>query len=601
MYEQFDTINGVHPWREVSPEGYVDYPVVFRKGGRVLYFNFLLAKELGLIRKNHPHKMRPKLEEAILKTFSIEILNEHDWANRETFPKDGYENRLYMATRYLQTQHKNKQGQTSGDGRGIWNGVIKKGRKIYDISSRGTGATILSPGAQETDKPVRTGDEKLGYASGRADLDEMLASAVNSEIFYRQGFPTERCLVVIDFKDNTAIGVRAFSNLIRPAHLFRYLKMDMYAELKKSFDYFINREVKNGVWTLPRSRKQRYLKVLELLTLQYAKFVALLEEEYIFNWFAWDGDNMLASGAMLDYGSIRQFAAKNNKYRYEDVDRFSTCLTEQRREAKYLVQTFVQMVYFILKKKKKNLEDFDKDSHLALFDECFERERKRRMLWRIGFVNGQIDELMNNHFEKVEAFQKVLNYFEHVKTLKGEEPVPDGIDHPPVFLIRHILWELPAFLLRHRTEAEGEWPLMPEDMFCKVMAASYAEAKDLEMTQTRKERAFLFQQLYQDLMAAVSRKRWVTLEEVAKRSEVINHKYRNTGDGLTWIINESIKQKDTFDRAQFQEAMERFIESQVLIPQEWKPIREEETKSHSTKASLLRMMQEHLEVYRETI
>jgi len=36
---------------------------------------------------------------------------------------------------------------------------------------------------------------------------------------------------------------------------------------------------------------------------------AVLEEEYIFNWLAWDGDNLLASGAILDYGSIRQFAA----------------------------------------------------------------------------------------------------------------------------------------------------------------------------------------------------------------------------------------------------------------------------------------------------
>ena len=53
-----------------------------------------------------------------------------------------------MATRYLQTQHHNKQGKTSGDGRSIWNGYVKSENLIFDISSRGTGATILSPGAQ---------------------------------------------------------------------------------------------------------------------------------------------------------------------------------------------------------------------------------------------------------------------------------------------------------------------------------------------------------------------------------------------------------------------------------------------------------------------
>ena len=114
-----------------------------------------------------------------------------------------------MATRYLQTQHRNRQGKTSGDGRSIWNGYLKSEKLVFDISSRGTGATILSPGAQEAKEAVATGDHTFGYASGLADLDEMLGSAVMSEIFYRQGIPTERCLTVIGFPDATAIGVEA--------------------------------------------------------------------------------------------------------------------------------------------------------------------------------------------------------------------------------------------------------------------------------------------------------------------------------------------------------------------------------------------------------
>ena len=55
------------------------------------------------------------------------------------------------------------------------------------------------------------------------------------------------------------------------------------------------------------------------------------------------GDNMLASGAILDYGSIRQFAAKHDKYRYDDVDRFSSSLTEQRFWARELVKAFAQV------------------------------------------------------------------------------------------------------------------------------------------------------------------------------------------------------------------------------------------------------------------
>ena len=125
----------------------------------------------------------------------------------------------------------------------------------------------------------------------------MLGSAVMSEIFYRQGIPTERCLAVIGFPDGTAIGVRSAPNLIRPAHIFRYLKQGRHEELKASVDYFIDREIDNGFWQIPAEPKERYAKALEYFARSYAKLAALLEEEYIFNWLSWDGDNMLASGA----------------------------------------------------------------------------------------------------------------------------------------------------------------------------------------------------------------------------------------------------------------------------------------------------------------
>ena len=235
-----------------------------------------------------------------------------------------------------------------------------------------------------------------GYSSGLADLDEMLGSAVMSEIFYRQGIPTERCLAVIGFPDATAIGVRTAPNLIRPAHMFRYLKQGRHEELKASVDYFIDREIENGFWEIPPDEKERYTKALDYFARSYAKLAALLEEEYIFNWLSWDGDNMLASGAILDYGSIRQFAAKHDKYRYKDVDRYSASLAEQRGWARTLVQVFAQAMAFIQSGVKENLNTFKNADCLRVFDETFARERDQRMLWRIGFTPEQIDYLMNN-------------------------------------------------------------------------------------------------------------------------------------------------------------------------------------------------------------
>jgi len=263
MYEKFSEIDGTHPWRNVSSDGYVDYQARYRPHGRVVFFNFPLAKEMGLIPSDHSASISKELEQAILDTFSLQIINEYDLEQGKKFPPETIRPHPYMATRYLQTQHRNKQGKTSGDGRSIWNGHLKSDNLVFDISSRGTGATILSPGVQEAQKVLPTGDTTFGYSSGLADLDEMLGSAVMSEIFYRQGIPTERCLAVIGFPDTTAIGVRTAPNLIRPAHMFRYLKQGRLEELKASVDYFIDREVENGIWQLPEDPKLRYPAALD--------------------------------------------------------------------------------------------------------------------------------------------------------------------------------------------------------------------------------------------------------------------------------------------------------------------------------------------------
>src|SRR6266446_7519316 len=419
MYERFKELDGTHPWREVSPDGYIDYQAHYRPKGRVLYFNFPLASELELIPFDHPPTINKDLEQTILETFSLQIINEYDLKLGKKYPPETIKPDPYMATRYLQTQHRNKQGKTSGDGRSIWNGYLRTRNLIFDISSRGTGATILSPGAQRSDGAVKTGDESYGYSSGLADLDEMLGTALMSEIFYRQGIPTERCLAVIGFPDGTAIGVRSAPNLLRPAHIFRYLKQARHCELKASVDYFIQRQVENGFWEIPPEPHAGYKKALDYVARAYGKMAAVLEEEYIFNWLAWDGDNLLASGAILDYGSIRQFAAKHDKYRFKDVDRYSASLREQRGCARMIVQVFAQAMAFIESGVKQNLNEFKNAECLKTFDLTFEAERDRRMLWRIGFTPAQIEHVMAVGQKEIREFQRSLSYFEDRKVSKG--------------------------------------------------------------------------------------------------------------------------------------------------------------------------------------
>ena len=601
MYEKFNELDGRHPWREVSPDGYIDYQARYRPHGRVLFFNFPLAKEMGLIPPDHASTINKDLEQAILNTFSLQIINEYDIEHGKKYPPETIKPHPFMATRYLQTQHRNRQGKTSGDGRSIWNGYLRSEKLIFDISSRGTGTTILSPAAQEVKGLIATGDYTRGYSSGLADLDEMLGSAVMSEIFYRQGIPTERCLAVIAFPDTTAIGVRSAPNLIRPAHMFRYLKQGRHQELKASVDYFIDREVENGFWEIP-SGAARYSKALDYFARSYAKFAALLEEEYIFNWLSWDGDNMLASGAVLDYGSIRQFAAKHDKYRYKDVDRYSASLAEQRGWARTLVQVFAQAMAFIESGVKENLNNFKNADCLRVFDEAFAKERERRMLWRIGFTPQQIEHLMANAQKEIREFDKSLSYFEDRKVRKGVEKLPDGFTHNPVFLIRNLLRLLPAYYVAQsisRVDETGAY--MPDEIFCGTMAASYVGKNDLKLTPASTSHIRGFQESYLRLVAALGGPFDLVLKTLQERSAIINHRHRITGDAVTWIIEEVIAMKGKIRIDGLQEAIDAFIDSQVLIPGKWQPVPPEKLNSNTLKSQLLQKIQQNLETYKESI
>ena len=598
MYEKFDELNGDHPWRLAAPDGYIDYPARLRAGGRVVYFNFELAREMELVPANHANRLTPGLERAILETFCIQIINEHDLATNRQFPPRQVKPRPFMATRYLQAQHRDKRGINSGDGRSIWNGVIRTGRKTYDVSSRGTGATRLSPGAQLADGPVATGDDSWGYCCGTADMDEMIGTALMSEIFHRNGFPTERTLCAIDVGNGQAIGVRVAPNLIRPAHIFRFLKQGRREETKAALDFFIQRQVDNGQWKLPANEKDRYRRVLRYIAASYGKLAAILEEEYIFNWLAWDGDNMLAYGAILDYGSIRQFACKHDKYRYDDVDRFSSTLTEQRFWARELVKVFAQAIHFVRTGRKLNLRRFKKARCLEQFDRAFEREREWRTLWRVGFSPGQIEVLRKTGRREIGDLRRALSFFETQKIARGMEKLSDGVTHSPVFLIRNLLRKLPAYYVYECGSRFGA--MMEPDQFCKIMAASYASRRDMRLTETRATLAQNFQKCYQRLIAAAGPYEQV-LKQVAERSSVINFEHRITGNAIISMVNEINQMKDKMSRGELHAALDRFVESQVLIPGQWRPIGEEELEGTAAKSKLLRAMLRELEECKETV
>jgi uncharacterized protein YdiU (UPF0061 family) len=566
-YNNFDQIDGRHPWMQAVPEGFVAYRVRELQTGHVAYFNYVLAKEMGLIDSSHPEMLTPELEEKIISTFSLQIINEYDELSKRRIAADTIKPNKYMATRYLQLQHANKQGKTSGDGRGIWNGTIRHRGITWDVSSRGTGVTCLSPGAVQAAKPLKTGGTEFGYGCGLAEIDELLSAAISAETMHLQGINTERVLCVIDLGKGYGIGVRAAPNLIRPAHLFLYLKQGNLNQLKGATDYLIQRQVENKIWDIKSKGLGRYDEMLQHICKSFADFTAKLDIDYVFAWLDWDGDNVLADAGIIDYGSIRQFGLRHDKYRYDDVQRFSTNLNEQKQKARLIVQVFAQMVDYLKTQDKKPLRHFAQHPIVEMFNKQFDACRADRLLYRLGFSQPQ-RALITKNKNLFEKFDKEFSFFERAKISGKEEKVADGVNHSPLYNVRRILKELPMFLQQGSGEFSAK--TMRETDFFKKILSSYAKVRDARMGEKQRRHIMAFQSIYKEmvLVAAGRNKPESILKGIATRAGKLNAENRITGNALIEMVDEILTEKKRgLSLIQIQKIIDRLVHEQHGMPE----------------------------------
>ncbi|WP_034732361.1 hypothetical protein [Bacteriovorax sp. Seq25_V] len=594
-YSKFNQINGKHPLMKNCPDSFISYKARKRKGGKVSFFNFDLAKEMGIIPKDHPLEITKELETKILDTFSIVIINEYDQINEIKYPEEDILPNEFMATRYLQLQHPNKQGKTSGDGRSIWNGSISNKGKTWDISSCGTGATRLSPATHIQKRYFQTGDPSISYGCGYSEVDEGLGTLFFSEVLNRNGYQTERVLGIIEFSKGISINIRAHVNLIRPSHMFNHLKQSNYDALSNIVNYFIDREVGNKRWTnVPTSHKGRLKYFLDKQVETFAKLSANFEDDYIFCWLDWDGDNILMDGGIIDYGSVRQFGLFHHEYRYDDVQRYSTTIKEQKDKAKYIVKCFIQIYDYLTTKEKKPINAYNKHEKLEEFEVIFQRQKSNNLLQKIGYTQDICDYLITKKSDTVEKLKNVFSYFERSKSVLGPEEVSDGINWNAIFCMRDILRELPQIYL-HRDD------VVSREEFMEIMKSSYATEEDIEINPTRAKKIDDFQALYLELIDYVSKKNHVsqldTLLAVTMRSSIINKYDRVTGDSITTIVNKVLAHRPKLNSEQMFELMHEFAEYQNLDPDTKRLSRERNTE-HS---KIMRGMLKIVRTYREGI
>ncbi len=564
-YSKFAQMDGRHPWQHAVPEGYVLYPVRKLQRGKILYFNFQLGKEMGLLAPVHPHRLTAELEATLIDTFSLQIINENDELKRRRFAPEQQKPHPFMATRYLQLQHPNKQGRTSGDGRSIWNGIVQHRGRTWDVSSRGTGVTRLSPGSVLTGKLLASGDSSVGYGCGTADLDELIGAALMSEVYHHQGVQTERTLAIIDLGNGVGIGVRAAPNLIRPAHLFMYLKQKNWSACKKAVDYLIDRQVHNQDWQIRRG-KNRYWQMAKIMSQEFAWFAARLDVDYIFAWLDWDGDNVLCNAGIIDYGSIRQFGLRHDQYRYDDIERFSTNLNEQRKKARLIIQAITQMADFVIHGKRRPLMDFRHHAIVKEFDRHFIKARSYWRLYRMGFHPQQIQTALKLRAPWLNELLKDYAYLEAKKTHQPLQQVADGVHRPAILNLRQLLSDLPSAILQN-SSLEAPALTVPE-MFARMISAE-ANGRDLVLTRGLQKTLERFETNYRRLLRRLklSLRGRGSVAELSQRAAQINRRDRMTGNGVEHVVQLLLQSYQAgYPQAELQTTIEYFIADQILNP-----------------------------------
>jgi uncharacterized protein YdiU (UPF0061 family) len=561
-YPRLRALDGSHPFKSAVPRGHVDYAARRIRGASVVYFNFPLAKEMGLLPEDHVERVTPALRRAIVDTFGIQIVNEYDREHATPIPEADLLPGTYMATRYLQLQHPTRHPRESGDGRSLWNGTTRWRGTTWDVSSCGTGVTRLCPATAWSNRFYKTGSRVASYGCGTATVAEGLAAALLSETFHRNEIPTERTLAVLALPSGFAVNVRAAKNLIRPSHFLVHAKANDLESLRGVASCFLTRQIENGASSRSRGFA-RWTRLADEVARAFARAAATFESEYIFVWMDWDGDNVLTDGGIVDYGSVRQFGLYHREYRFDDGPRWSTTIPEQRRKARLIVQNFAQIRDMLSTGRRKPLACYRDDPAVRCFDRTFEEWRRRLLLRRIGFPSEAAESLLSRHPGLVRRFEREHSWFERARSARGRRRVADGITWNAVYSTRDLLRELSLRRLA------GTAPPTPREVLA-LAASTYASRRDRRATPSKLGHARRLERLHDRLIRAAARdakvSRSAVVEEVARRSSVINRYARITGDAATYASHRLTRSRRRLTADEVFAVLHRFAGAQTLVP-----------------------------------
>ena len=275
---------------------------------------------------------------------------------------------------------------------------------------------------------------------------------------------------------------------------------------------------------------------------------------------------MLADAGIIDYGSVRQFGLRFDEYRYDDVDRLSTTLSEQPDKLKLFVQSFVQAVDFVQRGTRRPLEAFEHHAVVRRYWERYTECRLLRILFRLGFDDSSARWLLSQDREAVRAFAAEYDAIESVKRAGPLQQVPDGVNRSPLFNIRNLLRAYPGFL-HEQGDLKAAW--LPMESFFDLLFARGIDARDRLLARDHAARAAGFQSRYKQLVVKAAQRGSIqrTLEDLRRRSRIVNAADRATGNAIAIIAERILLARDAgLSVPDLGKLINGFVEHQRLDP-----------------------------------
>jgi hypothetical protein len=520
----FNNMTGQSRFRNaVGAKAFIDYKTV-SVPSKVFLLNTTLLEEWGLKGVN-AERLSAVLVNSVKSAFARKIINEFD---QEPSPEE-IQPGLFMATRYMNT----------GDGRAIWNGQFDlydtsgKLIAVIDVSSKGTGSTAMR----------LEQDLSGGYGDGKASLDEFVGGYIQGEIMHRNGFQTERTLVILDLGDGQSVGVRVGAPLLRPSHIFYWEKRGNGPMTKNVIDYHIQLERLNGrgegLGTGPGLYNRWLKKEAEAL----GKLIAMVESRYIFLWLAVDGDNMILPGGIIDYGSIRQFGLPYFDFRHENR---SINVWETQGLAKLILSKLIRSVELARAGKKvKGPHNF---SHplFEVFEKSYQETRLRDLLLQFGFTRDQIESIVKSSPEIGNQLVRMIDRL--IKMQRGREFKFNYIDEesgyekmaPPLYDVRKLL-RLYADVLARQTNAAQPHSRIEVTQMLKMLESKWSTKESMKPSVEMKRITETIQSAISTFLTQVSpNNRIEQLALMAERAKVANREFRLSGNGGSAVSTEII-------------------------------------------------------------